>query len=295
MHRIAVILNARAGSLLGQNASEVTGMVESALRGPGREVAITFAKGSAIERAIDRACAGDSDTVIVGGGDGSVSCAAARLAHSDKSLGVLPLGTLNLLARDLGMPTDLPQALDALARSSPRAVDLATVNGRYFHSISGLGFFSQMARAREEARDLPHRILRLGVAAFRALSRTGRMKLWLEIDGRSQQLESYAVLVTCNRFSSADWRRDSLDGGMLEIHLAEDEGALARLKAGADLVAGHWRQNEGIHSQAASSLRIAVRRQRIWVATDGELRRESAPLDYAIARGALRLLVPPRA
>lgn len=293
MQRISVILNARAGSLIGQDTREIARLVEGALRRPGCEIAIEFARGSAIERAIERACSGRSDTIIVGGGDGSVSCAAARLARSDRMLGILPLGTLNLLATDIGMPENLPEALDALARSSPRRIDLATVNGRYFHSISGIGFFSQMARAREESRDLPHKLLRVGVAAFRALTRTGRMTLTLEIDGRTSEIETYAALVTCNRFSDAGWRRPVLDGGTLEIHLARDEGALARLRAGADLVAGHWRENEGICSYAGHRLQIAARRRRVWVATDGELRRESVPLDYRLLPGALNVLVPP--
>lgn len=293
MQRISVILNARAGSLIGQDTRGIARLVEGALRRPDREIAIEFARGAGIERAIERACAGPSDTIVVGGGDGSVSCAAARLARSDRTLGILPLGTLNLLARDIGMPDTLPAALDALARSAPRRIDLATVNGRYFHSISGLGFFSQMARAREESRDLPHKLLRVGVAAFRALTRTGRMTLMLEIDGRASEIETYAALVTCNKFSDVGWRRPVLDGGTLEIHLAKDEGALARLRAGADLVSGHWRENEGIHSHVGGRLRIAARRRRIWVATDGELRREDAPLDYRLERGALNVLVPP--
>ena len=293
MQNISVILNARAGSLIGQDPAAIAQRVRTALHAPGREIAVAFAKGARIERAIAQACSGDADTVIVGGGDGSVNCAAGRLAFTNKTLGVLPLGTLNLLAHDLGMPQDLEQALEAVARSVPRAIDLATLNGSYFHSISGLGFFSQMARAREESRDLPHRVLRIGVAAFRALTRTGRMTLTLEIDGRLSEVRSYAALVTCNRFSGADWRRSALDGGTLEVHLAEDEGALARLKAGADLVAGQWRENAGIHSYAARHLRMTARRKRLWVATDGELRRETAPLEYAVTPAALRVLAPP--
>jgi diacylglycerol kinase family enzyme len=292
MQRISVILNARAGSLIGQDSRDIAVRVERALRAPGRDIDIAFAKGAAIARAIDRACAGKSDTVIVGGGDGSVSCAASRLAHSGRTLGVLPLGTLNLLARDLGMPADLAAALETIAQSRPRAIDLATINGRFFHSLSGLGFFSQMARAREETRDLPHRLLRVGVAAFRALTRTGRMTLALDIDGRTRQIDTYAALVTCNCFSKPGWGREALDGGMLEVHLAQDEGALARLKAGADLVAGQWRENAGIHSYPARNLRIAALRRRVWVATDGELQREAAPLEYAIAPRSLQVLMP---
>ena len=295
MRRIMAVLNARAGVLLDRDPLQVRHEVEQALRGAGAEVEVVLGRGRQITRAIDRAAAAQIDTLIVGGGDGSVSYAAHRLAGTPAVLGVLPLGTLNLLARDLGMPVDLPDALAALAAAQPRAIDLASINGRAFHSISGLGFFTQMARAREETRDLPTRILRLGAAALRAFTRTGPLTLEIDIDGKRRVMRSFALLVTCNRFGGADWRRDALDGGTLELHVAEDEGALARIKAGADLVAGVWRDNPGIHSYVGRSVTVASIRRRLWTATDGELRREHAPIRYALAPRALNVLFPPAA
>jgi len=189
------------------------------------------------------------------------------------------------------MPADLTEALAALAKAQRRRIDLATINGRHFHSLSGLGFFSQMARAREEARDLPSRLLRLAAAAARAFARTGHFKLEFDIDGRSRRMEAYAALVTCNRFGR-DWQRATLEGGSLEIHIAEHESALARLKTGADLISGGWRDNPGIHSYAAQRVRIDGLRPRGWIATDGELRREQMPLDFAIEPRALTVLAP---
>ena len=292
MRKVFVVLNARAGALLDRDPADVSREVEAALQADGSKVEIVLERGRGIVRAIERGVAGGYDTLIVGGGDGSMSCAADRLAGKTTALGVLPLGTLNLLARDLGMPVELPEALAALAAARPRQIDLAALNGRRFHSISGLGFFSQMARAREEARDLPGRLLRLGAAAFRAFTRTGHFTLAFEIDGKTRTMDAYAALVTCNRFGGEDWRRAALDGGVLEIHIAEEEGALARLKAGADVLAGGWRDNDGIHSYTAKHVRIESPRRRAWVATDGELTREQMPLDFTVEPGALTVLSP---
>lgn len=292
MRNVFVVLNARAGALLDRDPAEVRREVEAALRGDGRRVEVMLERGRGMVRAIERGASGDYDTLVVGGGDGSVSCAARRLAGKSTALGVLPLGTLNLLARDLGMPVDLPGALEALAEARPVPIDLAALNGRHFHSLSGLGFFSQMARAREEARDLPGRLLRLGAAAFRAFSRTGHLTLEFDIDGRAREMKAYAALVTCNPFGGDGWRRADLAGGMLEVHIAEEEGALARLKAGADVLSGGWRDNDGIHSYTAQRVRIGSRRRRAWVATDGELRREELPLLYTIEPRALTVLAP---
>lgn len=292
MHNVLVVLNDRAGALLDRDTAEARREVESALRAGDRNIEVVLERGEGILRAIERGAAGGYDTLIVGGGDGSVSCAADRLAGKPVALGVLPLGTLNLLARDLRMPAELPEALAALSAARPRAIDLASLNGRRFHSISGLGFFSQMARAREEARNLPGRLLRVGAAALRAFFRTGHFTLEFDIDGRARRMQAYAALVTCNRFGGDDWRRDALDGGVLEIHIAEEEGALGRLKAGAGMLAGGWRSNKGIHSFTAQRVRIGSVRGRSWVATDGELRRERMPLDFAIEPRALTVLAP---
>lgn len=286
MPDILVLLNARAGALLSGGAQVRAALHESL----GDRAEIRLLRPRAMPRAIAQAAHSDFDTVVVGGGDGSVNCAAQAFAGTDKTLGVLPCGTMNLFARDLGMPQDPLAAAQCLAQTAPRLIDLGSVNGRPFHSLSGLGFFSQMARAREEARDLPGRLLRVGAAALRAFARSGRFSLSVAIDGRRREIDTYAVLVTCNRFSGADWRRRALDGGELEIHIAEDEGALARLQAAADLVSGEWRDNPGILSVPAQEIRIGSLRPRAWVSSDGELRRERTPLDYAIRRKALRVL-----
>ncbi|MGZ9021426.1 MAG: diacylglycerol/lipid kinase family protein, partial [Rhodoplanes sp.] len=170
---------------------------------------MVLARGRRIARAIDRGARSDYDTIIVGGGDGSASYAAQRLAATGKALGVLPLGTVNLLARDIGVPTELEGAIDAVEAAVPRAIDLGVLNGRPFHTLSGVGFFSQLARAREETRDLPGRVLRVMAAAARALRRAGRFTLDISVEGRARQFDCVAVLVTVNCFSGEEWRRAS--------------------------------------------------------------------------------------
>lgn len=291
MRKIAVLLNARAGAMLDYGSDVVRAALDDVV-GAKEQVDVALVKPRRMRPALREAAAADYDTIVVGGGDGSVSFAVGLLAGSGKTLGVLPFGTLNLFARDLGMPVTPREAVAALARAHPRRVDLASLNGRLFHSLSGFGFFSQMARAREEARDLPGKLMRVGVAATRAFARTGRFALQVEIDGETRSVDSYAVLVTCNRFSGTDWRRDTLHDGELEIHFAKDEGGLSRLKAAAGMLTGGWRENPGIVSMTSRDIRILSTRPRAWVATDGELARERTPLHYKIHPGALSVLAP---
>lgn len=297
MRHVLVLLNANAGTLLDRNAEEVRDLVEQSLGDGDLQVEVRLLRGKNLVRAIRESGKGPHDTVIVGGGDGSASLAVKSLDGSGKVLGILPLGTLNLLARDIGMPTDLPEALAALAAAQVREVDFGTLNGRPFHTISGMGFFSQMARARETARLWKlWRFLAVIVAALFALRRTGRFDLEVTVDGTQHSFRAFAALISVNRFTGPGWRRAHLDEGMLELHIAEDRGGLALLKAGADMVADTWRSNPGIVSLTGK--RITLRRpnrDRSWVSTDGELAREKMPLDYRIMPRGLKLLIPPKA
>jgi len=297
MRHILVLLNANAGTLLDRDADDIESLVEKGLGGDDRRVEVHLLKGKAFLDAIRKSGTGDHDVVIVGGGDGSVSLAVSVLCQTGKTLGILPLGTLNLLARDIGVPLKIEEAIAALSTAPTTQIDLGSLNGRYFHTISGMGFFSQMARAREMARKRQFwRFLAVAFAAFQALRRSGRIELEVSVDGATRRFEALAALVSVNQFSGTGWRRERLDGGLLEIHIVEERGALARLKAGADMVTDSWRDNPGIISLTGRN--IVVRRpnrDRSWVSTDGELERERMPLTYEIQPETLCVLMPAKA
>ncbi len=288
-----VLLNARAGALIDAGADRVREALASSLKGRSERVEIRLVRPAQLRDEIEQAATSDISTLIVGGGDGSVNCAVHALAGSSKTLGVLPFGTMNLFARDLGMPADIDAAIEAIGDANPRRVDLGRVNGRSFHSLSGLGFFSQMARAREEVRG--HKLGRLfgvGLAAVRALRRSGAFTLDIRTETRHERVEALAVLVTNNRFGP-DWRRPKLDEGLLEIHIAEHDGALSKLKASANLIAGTWRNDDdtdGIRSIVARHVVIGRKRSRTFASTDGELKREQIPLRYEMQPDALTVL-----
>jgi diacylglycerol kinase family enzyme len=290
MRHVLVLLNARAGTLIDAGTEDIVALIESTLKPRCESLEIRLLQPRDLPGAIADAARGSHDTVIVGGGDGSVSAAVAAFSGGEKVLGVLPFGTMNLFARDLGMPSDVREAIAALAIVAPRRIDLAEINGRPFHTLSGLGFFSQMARAREEVRGHPlGRFVSLVLAWFRALRRTATFTIDIVLDGRSERVNALAVLVTNNRFGM-DWRRAHLDGGVLEMHLVEDHGTLTKLKASAALLTGSWRTEQEIRSIVATNLTITSRRRHASASTDGELVRERLPLRYRVLPGALSVL-----
>jgi len=101
------------------------------------------------------------DMLIVGGGDGSISEAARRLAYHDMALGILPLGTTNNFARTLGIPLDLPGAIGVLAAGKVADVDLGRADDTIFANLVSAGLSAHVAAT------VPHQLKRLlGRAAY---------------------------------------------------------------------------------------------------------------------------------
>ena len=291
----SIILNARAGTIRDLSPADVEKRVREAFSGHREEVRVELAESDRFIAAIDRA-AREADTVIVGGGDGSASYAAKKLAGSGKTLGVLPLGTMNLLARSLSLPADLDQALDLLARATPSVIDLGEINGRIFHTLAGLGYFAEVARARAQVREdtnLPFgRYIAAARASFRAFTRPGILELTIDADGDRREIETYALFIGNNRLSNTGFDRPRLDEGVLEVHYAEGPDFGNRMQAAIDLFAGRWRENPAIQSFTAKRVSVRSRRPRLWVSVDGELARLDTPLSFAIRPAALSILKP---
>ncbi len=288
-----VIVNRRAGTVLAKGRSRIRAEIADAFAANGRSARIVFAAPHAIRDAIREAAEDESALPVVAGGDGTVSAAIDILAGTGRPLGILSLGTLNLFGRDLGIDGTLKQQIDALAAAEPMDVDLGRLNGSYFHSVSGTGFFAIMARERQRARTRFPRAKLLGFAfaAVRSTARLRRFDLTLDIDGEEIKREAMAVLVTNNRFAGGTWRRERLDGGVLQIHLMHPGALGARLRIGWDVIRGRWEQNPAIETFDAEKITISLRkRKRVTVATDGELDRLRGPLRYEITPRALRVL-----
>jgi diacylglycerol kinase family enzyme len=144
---VELILNGRSGTL---DKHALAGTIESFLaeRGLMPRVHVT-ASGDEVPLLARRAAAGDADVVVAGGGDGTIAAVAQHVAGTDKTLGVLPLGTFNYFAKHLGIPADLNGALEVLAGGSMRSIDLGDVNGQLFLNNSSIGLYPAVLVQRE--------------------------------------------------------------------------------------------------------------------------------------------------
>jgi diacylglycerol kinase family enzyme len=238
--------------------------------------------------------------VIIAGGDGSVSSAVQIFAGTGIPLGVIPLGTYNLLGHDLGMSTDIEEAVQQLASARQVQIDLGRMRQRYFHTLAGLGFFSRVARQRAQIRErlqaMPGaKVIGATVAAVRSFTRSGNLDVEID-DGREKRLfRSPAILITNNLFEGSDWRRTRLDGGMLEVNVARGDVPFPLLRGGLAAVLGSWRQSEDIVTLTARQFTLSFRRPRLFLSLDGEVKRVRTPLHFELLPRALTVLAAPPA
>ena len=204
--RLRVVLNQDGGTARRLGVETLQAQLTAGFAQAGAEAELHVVPGRELtrhlERARDDAMAGRIDCVVVGGGDGSVNAAASFLAGTGVPVGVLPLGTLNHFARDIGMPPELAAAAAAIAAATPRAVDVAEVNGRVFVNNSLLGAYPYMVADRERRREL-HGLGKwtaMSLAFLRMLARFPRRRLTLCFEGGRRPVRTPCLLVGVNEY-----------------------------------------------------------------------------------------------
>src|SRR4051812_44354533 len=146
---IHVLINAGAGLGARVGVESTVDAVRAALGEAGVAVEVEALEGRRLTgRASELAGAG-APMVVAAGGDGTVNAVAAALIGRRTAMGVLPLGTLNHFAKDLGLPLDLPAAAAVIARGRVSQVDVGAVNGRCFINNSSIGLYPTLVEDRE--------------------------------------------------------------------------------------------------------------------------------------------------
>ena len=294
--RFHVILNAKSGPGESDDRRE---KLEAALASQGLEAAIhPVADGEGIVRAAKDAIAAGAEVVVAAGGDGTVSAVASCVQGTAATLGVLPMGTLNHFARDLGIPNALEEAVAVLAQGIRVGVDLGEVNGRFFVNNASLGIYPDRVRdrVRQQRRLGRGKWWAMTWAAIGVLRRSPFLRLTLEIEGREVvRCRSPFVFIGNNDYVMEGFdigARESLRDGRLSIYTTTRETRFGMVALVVRALVGRLRQADDFATSAARHLRIDSPRRRLLVATDGEITAMDTPLTFRLHHQALPVLAP---
>lgn len=180
-----------------------------------------------VEVAVREALDSGAEIVFVGGGDGTIRAAASALAGAAAVLALLPLGTGNVLARNLGVPLDLEAAIAVAASGARRRIDLGNLGGQLFTVAAGLGMDAELLAATGAAAKR-----RVGPSAYvlSGLRRLGSppFQVRVQVDGGEPFDRRVAAAVVCNvprlPFGVSLDPQGSLDDGLLDLVLIEPDG-----------------------------------------------------------------------
>ncbi|MEP6945046.1 MAG: diacylglycerol kinase family protein [Acidobacteriota bacterium] len=294
MPPIQIIVNASGGSFTaGQTEAAIRAAFDSRsmeyhlhLAGSGDEL-VEFAK---------MAVASDAETIVAGGGDGTVSAVAGIMHGSGKTFGVLPLGTLNNFSKDLRIPQDITGAIRVIAAGNIAEIDLAEVNGRVFINNSSIGLYPSIVRKREEQQ-------RLGKGKWNAafwsaiqMFRNGRfVQVRIETNGKTFVRKTPFVFVGNNEYVMDLYnigRRAAINEGKLSVYFLRHGGRMGVVKLILRTLTGTVKQWHEFEAIVTESLTIDTKRAVIPVAFDGEVGAIETPLHYRSLPRALKVIVP---
>jgi len=296
--RIRVIVNRGGGTLKAGDEEETTARIRAAFAALGVDADVRPTASEAIAEAFAEAAAATGlDAVVAGGGDGTISCAAGQLAGTGRPLGVLPLGTLNHLARDAGIPADLDEAVALIAKGESRPIDLAEVNGRVFVNNSSVGLYPDMVRLREVQQEKIGRGKRLAMlfASLSSLRSFRRHRLWISAPGLEAPIRTPLLFVGNNRYQVnmfALGQRTRLDEGELCLYAIRARSRAHLFLAGIRGIFGRLDQQRDFLTAYVDEAEVSSDRLQLTVSADGETVRMETPLRYRIRPGALMLIAP---
>lgn len=295
MAAIEVIINSGGGSF---DENETERLVIDEFAKHNLDANFHFASsGSEIESIAESAAKNGCEVIVAGGGDGTINAVAAAAGRSNKTLGVLPLGTLNHFSNDIGIPQDLAGAIAVIAAGHTTRVDVGEVNGRIFLNNSSIGLYPRIVRRRQAEQE------RLGrgkwsaafSAAWRVFLRDPFVKVQIKLRERVFVRKAPFVFIGNNEYHMDLYNigsRPRLDSGRLSLYFLHRGGRIGVLMLLVKTVFGMLRQAKEFETISTEQVSLTTRRKKVVIALDGETTVMESPLNYQIRPLYLRVLAP---
>ncbi len=233
---------------------------------------------------------------VAAGGDGTISSVVQALVNSEAVVGVVPLGTYNHFARDLGVPLDWREALDVALSGTVRQVDTGRVNDRFFINNVSIGLYPELVARREErGRDYPRWKARLH-AAYATLRKYPHVTLAIETEYLHEVVRTHVFLVSNNSYDlsriGVEAPRSTLEEGRLSVYWLPHIPRIALMRFLAHYLAGRVRNAPGFRSFRTTHLKVQSAKKRLSLGVDGEVVAMAPPLVITIVPKSLLVKVP---
>jgi diacylglycerol kinase family enzyme len=233
---------------------------------------------------------------VAAGGDGTISNVIQPLVNTEAVLGVIPLGTFNHFARDLGLPLDWRAALEVALSGTTRQIDTARVNERFFINNLSIGLYPELVSRREErGRDTSRWKARL-YAAVATLRKYPYVTLAIETDYLHEIIRTHVFVVSNNSYDlsrlGVEAPRNTLEEGRLSVYWLPPVSRIALARFLAHYFAGRVTTTPGFRSFRTVRLRVQSPRKHLHLGVDGEVVTMPPPLIITMVPRSLLVKVP---
>jgi len=233
---------------------------------------------------------------VAAGGDGTINSVIQPLIHTDAILGVIPAGTYNHFAKDLGIPLSWREALEVVVSGATRPIDTACINERFFVNNISMGLYPELvARREEKGRDYPRWKARL-YAAFGTLQKFPHVAVTLDSEHHQEVIRTHVLMISNNSYDLSrlgiEAPRLALEEGRLSVYWLPHMPRLALTRFVAHYLAGRVREAPGFRSFRTSRIKVDSSKQHLHIGVDGEVVTMATPLLITIAPQSLSVKVP---
>lgn len=291
MSRTIPVLINRSGGTAAAMGERLAPAIEQAFASAGHAIALQLLDGRDVFRAA-QALAG-APLVVVGGGDGTIGAAASALVHTTTALAVLPLGTRNHFARQLGLPLDLADAARLAVSGQRRRIDVGAAGERIFVNNASFGIYTRFVRQRDYG-DGPKWLGSIA-ASWHALRQMRSQRFLLRVDGEASVVTTPLLFVGNNEYSISLGHlgeRESLRDGRLSIWAVAARRPSQLLAFAARALVGLARPERDFAAFGVARRLVIEGSGHIEGAFDGELALLPLPLRLRSLPAALGVVTP---
>lgn len=296
--RYLAILNRDGGTLRTTDLEDLCARAVDIFTRHGHQFECRIVSGGEVAEALAAAAEVPGiDVILAGGGDGTISTAAAVAFRKKIPLAVLPAGTMNLFARALRLPLDLDGALQALAGGQISAIDIATANGRPFVHQFGVGLHARLVRTRDAMtyRSRWGKILASVRAFISTISRPPNFAIEIRMPDGGKRRRASGIAVCNNRIEGGHLPyAERLDGGVLGIYIAAPMSPWSLVRLAIDVLRGRWRDSPEVWELELPEihLRFPKLRRSNTAVIDGELIKLERDVVLKLHPLALQVITP---